>query len=128
MRISLPSEKEEKIVKLLHVLHTCMVKTDALARLVGYLIAVLLAIPLGRAHYRSLEISKLQDITLNKGYRGSCCLSDAAMQDIAWWITHLPHCSVHVHPSPLPHPVHRCFSGWLGSLFTHLCRGQICHA
>ena len=62
-----------------------------LARVIGILISLLPACPLGRAHYRSLELVKLRALMKHGASWDSHCRIDIdSVMDLKWWIRNLP--------------------------------------
>ena len=93
----------------------------ALARLIGLYVSMFPACPLGRAHYRSLEKDKIAALKRSHGnFDAFTQLSSESIQDIKWWIHHLPSTSAPIHRS-IPSDILFCDSSgyaW-GAVLTH---------
>ena len=91
MCVTLPPEK------ILHAIDLC---TSALlemsfdihflAQLIGTLVSLFPACPLGRLHYRSLEYLKVEALRQSHGFfDGSCCLDSDCVNNLIWWKDHV---------------------------------------
>ena len=63
-----------------------------LAKIIGTLISLFPACPMGRARYRSLEAIKIHALNVNKwNWDANCEIFGQAVKDLKWWIMILPH-------------------------------------
>ena len=63
-----------------------------LAKIISMLISLLPACPLGRAHYRSMEIIKIEALSLRRwDWDAMCSLYGQAITDLQWSVVHLLH-------------------------------------
>ena len=92
MIIYLPKEKSDKIVALCYssILQPTM-SIQQLCCLIGKLISCLVANPLGRLHYQSLERVKIKSLRKTKGNCDKKCTLDfQSIVDLQWWCSTLP--------------------------------------
>ena len=87
MCVTLPPEK---ISHAIHLCTTALVEMSFdihfLAQLIGTLISLFPACPLGRLHYRSLEFLKVEALKKSRGsFDGSCRLNSDCVNDLLWW-------------------------------------------
>ena len=62
--------------------------------------------PLGKAHYRSLELVKIDYLRINKGnFDAQCFLNDECISDIRWWVSILPTTAAQIVWSPPDHVI-----------------------
>ena len=116
MVISLPLKKEQDV--LFHcsqLLHMSYPKICYVARVIGKLVSCFLVLPLGCAHYRSLErvkVSTLQSAFSN--YDAVCQLSSHACEDLHWWLINLPAAAAPIDHGPISLEIFSdaCFAGW----------------
>ena len=87
---------EEKTRKAIHLcsqalqLETMTIRH--LAKIIGTLISLFPACPLGKAHYRSLETIKFEALSLHRwDWEAHCSIYGQAISDIHWWLRELPH-------------------------------------
>ena len=91
MKFYLPSEKEKKTYQLCKALQ----KDDPtslhlLAQLLAFLESCRPAIRLASLHYRRLQSSLIQQVTLNNGpYQGTVNLNKIARKKLHWWIANI---------------------------------------
>ena len=93
MLITIGDEKTLNAIKLCReALRKNRITIRFLAKIIGTLISLLPACPWGRAHYRSLEIIKLEALTMNKwNWDAKCSIFGQAVKDLNWWIATLPN-------------------------------------
>ena len=93
MLITLPMDKTDSALRDCHkIFHKRKITVWDVAHIIGIFISLLPVCPLGRAHYRSLEIIKLTALKESgKDFESMCTLTDYARTDVQWWIKHLPH-------------------------------------
>ena len=89
MTVSLPQDKIINAIQLCHqVLGASPLQIQLLAQLIGTLVSLFPACPLGQLHYRTLEHVKLAALRNNKwSYDAFCVLNYASVHDIHWWIS-----------------------------------------
>ena len=92
MLVTLGDDKTNNALNLCHEALQCATMTIRhLARIIGTLISLFPACPLGRAHYRSLEMVKLEALNRNRwNWEANCCLFGQAVNDLQWWVRILP--------------------------------------
>ena len=62
-----------------------------LAQVIGTLVSLFPACPLGRAHYHSLEHLKVRTLHASHDYSLPCSLDHASYHDLQWWFINIPH-------------------------------------
>ena len=92
MNITLPPEK---IANAVQMCQAFLVLPDftvlQLAQLIGTLVSLFPACPLGRLHYRSLERLKVETLHHNRGsYEAICSLNKPCYSDLNWWLHYVP--------------------------------------
>ena len=54
-------------------------------------------VELGPLHYRTLEHDKPSALAANAGnYEASLHLSDTSVEELHWWVSHIPHAKQHI--------------------------------
>ena len=54
-------------------------------------------VELSRLHYRALEHDKTSALAANAGnYEASLHLSDTSVEELHWWLSHIPHAKRHI--------------------------------
>ena len=91
MTVSLTQDKKEKFLRASQeLLSRELVSIREVAGLVGLMVSYSPAVQYGGAHIRSLELLKNQALGRCRGnFEGLLSLSEAAREDIHWWIGHL---------------------------------------
>lgn len=91
MTVSLTSCKMDEIHKLCKSLverGSCTL--EALASVIGKLVATFPGVEFGPLHYRNLERLKTASLLVHKGsYKASVTLTKDAIADLEWWIAHI---------------------------------------
>ena len=92
MLVTLPSEKVENAMELCNfALHSIQISIQTLAQLIGTLISLFPACPLGKLYYRHLERLKVQALRDSHGsFDGLCILNVFCLQDLHWWLQNIP--------------------------------------
>ena len=92
MNVTLPRDKIDQAMSLCNLtLELVSFDIHLLAQLIGMLISLFPACPLGRLHYRSLECLKVPSLHFAKGsFDGPCTLDDTSVKDIQWWMDNIP--------------------------------------
>ena len=103
MSITLPPEKTCNAVQLCQSLLVATSFTvQDLAQVIGTLVSLFPACPLGRAHYHSLEHLKVRTLHASHDYSLPCSLDHASYHDLQWWFINIPHTAApfaHSNPS-----------------------------
>ena len=88
MRVTLTPERTANLKQLcLHAL-----KHPKLAQLIGVLVSSFPGVQYGPLHYRSLEILKMEALSLNKGnFDAMLTINSAGMEDLQWWVDNIEH-------------------------------------
>ena len=99
MHVTLPADKIESALLLCHsAIHQQTITIAVLAQLIGTLISLFPACPLGKLHYRSLERLKVDALRKNRGdFNAFCTLDDLSISDISWWIDTIPVTAAPIH-------------------------------
>ena len=72
-----------------------------LCRLIGKLISVLVALPLGQAHYRRLELVKVKALRSNNGnFDALCEIPPLCFPDLMWWTHHIFYAVAPIRRNP----------------------------
>ena len=102
MSITLPPEKAERAIELIRaLLVTNSFTVHDLAQVIGTLVSLFPACPLGHAHYRSLEHQKVRTLRNHHDYSTSCVLDHLSATDLQWWLTNILHTAVPIaHSNP----------------------------
>ena len=67
------------------------------AKVIGILVSNFPGAELEPLHYRALELDKPRALATNAGnYGASLHLSDALIEELQWWVTHIPHAKRHI--------------------------------
>ena len=92
MTITLPLDKIENAMQLCNTaLCQSPLQIVFLAQVIGTLVSLFPACPLGRLHYRSLESVKVQALCSNRGdYDSYCVLDQLSKSDLRWWLSTIP--------------------------------------
>ena len=92
MLVTLPSDKIENALSLCRqALVENTFSIHFLAQVIGTLISLFPACPLGRLHYRTLERLKVAALKRSRGsFSGLCSLNQACIDDLLWWIDVVP--------------------------------------
>ena len=92
MTVALPQDKIINAIQLCHqVLDSSSLQIQLLAQLIGTLVSLFPACPLGQLHYRSLERVKIASLRNNRwDYSALCVLNVPSVTDIHWWINTIP--------------------------------------
>ena len=95
MTVSLPTEKIERAIHLCSSVLFDRQKQftiQYLAQIIGTLISLFPACPLGRLYYRSLERLKITALRISHGnFDGPVIFNDECFRDLQWWLDNLPH-------------------------------------
>ena len=98
-----------------------------LCRLIGKLISVMLAIPLGQAHYKRLEFVKVSALRANGGDFDSMCeIPKYCFPDLVWWTDHIFQAKAPIR-RPAPHVelfTDSSAFGWGSALFSYRSQGR----
>ena len=92
MTVSLSKRKTEHIKsKINTLLSKSIITITELASVIGTLVSALPAAPLGRLHYRSLEMLKIEQLLLSRGnYTAKICeLPSLVIKDLHWWLENI---------------------------------------
>ena len=90
MTITLTMRKKEKIKELGYGLLHNKVTIRMVSRYVGNLTAAFDGVPLGRLHYRHLEMSKTISLKMHAyNFDAPCYLSTKAIEEIRWWLDNI---------------------------------------
>ena len=137
MTVTISQEKMDDIHNLcVFAMHNPEMTIWQLCRLIGKLISVFLALPLGKAHYRHLEVSKIRFLHMNaRNFDAMCKIPQFCFPDLVWWTHHIysakapirrraPEITLYVDSSGF---------GWAGALFNFLAQGKFlpdekCHS
>ena len=92
MLVSLPPSKVQCILALfVHAINNPTFSIRHLCTLIGKMISCLVAHPLGRLHYRTLECLKIAYLHCYPGdYELNITLNTECISDLSWWIQTLP--------------------------------------
>ena len=92
MNVTLPSDKIENAMSLCALaLHKKHLQIVFLAQVIGTLVSLFPACPLGKLHYRSLERVKISALRHNRGnFEAFCLLDNASLCDLQWWLDTIP--------------------------------------
>ena len=87
MTISIADDKKNEIYSLcIQAMHEPTMSIRMLCHLIGKLISVMLALPLGQAHYRRLERVKTMALVKSGfNYEATCTLPPFVFPDLIWW-------------------------------------------
>ena len=87
MTISITDDKKNEIYSLcIQAMHEPTMSIRMLCHLIGKLILVMLALPLGQAHYRCLERVKTMALVKSGfNYEAPCTLPPFVFPDLIWW-------------------------------------------
>ena len=90
------SPTQEKIHKTIKACSDLLVLINPsvfeVAKVIGILVSNFPGVELGPLHYRALELDKTRALATNAGnYEASLHLSDASIEELQWWVTHIPH-------------------------------------
>ncbi|XP_068726484.1 uncharacterized protein [Montipora capricornis] len=67
------------------------------AKVIGILVSNFPGVELGPLHYRALEHDKTSALAANVGnYEASLHLSDTSVEELHWWVSHIPHAKRHI--------------------------------
>jgi len=67
------------------------------AKVIAILVSNLPGAELGPLHYRALELDKTRALATSAGnYGASLHLSDASIEELQRWVTHIPHGKRHI--------------------------------
>lgn len=104
MTVSLPAEKETRIIDLCNQL--IALKRPIIrftAQVIGTLISVFPAVPMGPMHYRQLELDKSYALKQNYGnFDAKMKLSDASLSELRWWTLYIRKSESSIN-KPKPH-------------------------
>ena len=105
MSITLPPEKVHNTIQLCQAILTVHSFTvQLLAQVIGTLISLFPACPLGRTHYRTLERLKVRTLHLSYGNYDACCTPDSpSFHDINWWLKNVPHTAAPISQVQIVH-------------------------
>ena len=93
MTITLPSDKTENAINLCvsALQQRNCIQAVFLAKVIGTLVSIFPACPLGKLHYRSLEMDKVAILRKIRGnYEAFGFLSDESCKDLIWWKDSVP--------------------------------------
>ena len=92
MTVTLPPDKINNAMDLcILALQRRSFDIHFLAQIIGTLISLFSACPLGKLHYRSLEFLKIEALRRSRGsFDGMCLLSQDCVSDLSWWLEHIP--------------------------------------
>ena len=92
MTVTLPSEKINNVMDCcLQAWRQIQISIQFLAHLIGLLISIFPACPLGKLHYRSLERVKVAALRKTHGsFDGYCVLDSFSLTDLEWWMQTIP--------------------------------------
>lgn len=95
MTISLPKEKQDKIIKLCRDLKSRdNISIQELSILIGNLVASLLAVPYGMCHLRQIEFEKITALKQNdENYSASMVMSREGKLELDWWENNIKNCT-----------------------------------
>ena len=128
MTITIPQEKMQEIYDLCRsALLNPRMQIRQLCRLIGKLISVILAIPLGQAHYRRLEHVKNCALSANsRNFDAHCKISKMCFPDLHWWMNHIFHASAPIRRPPPDVTLYTDSSsfGWGAALFDFRAQGK----
>ena len=85
------------------------------ASLIGSLVSSFPGVEFGPLHYRALGADKDSYLRIHQGnFDALMCLSGAALEDLNWWVVHLPSANKNIYHSPPNIVVHTDASniGW----------------
>ena len=101
MTITLTPRKKEKIKDLGYGLLHSIVTIRMVSRFIGNLTAAFDGVPMGRLHYRHLEMSKTISLKMN-GYNfdAPCYLSTKAIEEIRWWLDNITSSFAYIKAVP----------------------------
>ena len=130
MNVTIPSEKIENALFLCNTVLSqsqSVFTIQYLAQLIGTLISLFPACPLGRAHYRTLERLKVAALRLSGGdFDGSVIFTSECLQDLKWWVYSLPSTAYPIHrglPSDILHTDSSDY-GWSGVFQSQTANGH----
>ena len=87
MTLTLTPKKKLKIMDKARKLLSGRISIRMVASFVGNLTSSFEAVPMGRLHYRHIELSKTLSLKKQRGdFDAPCILSDKARQEIKWWL------------------------------------------
>ena len=67
------------------------------AKVIGILVSNFPGVELGPLHYRALEHDKTSALAANAGnYEASLHLSKTSVEELQWWVSHIPHAKRHI--------------------------------
>ena len=67
------------------------------AKVIGILVSNFPGVELGAPHYHALEQGKTSALAANAGnYEASLHLSDTSVEELQWWVSHIPHAKRHI--------------------------------
>ena len=67
------------------------------AKVMGILVSNFPGVELGPLHYRALEHDKTSALAVNAGnYEASLHLSTTSVEELQWWVLHIPHAKRHI--------------------------------
>ena len=67
------------------------------AKVIGILVSNFPGVELGPLHYRTLEHDKTSALAANAGnYEASLHLSKTSVEELQWWVSHIPHAKCHI--------------------------------
>ena len=102
MLVSLPPSKTECIISLfVQATNNPTFSIRHLCTLIGKMISCLVAHPMGRLHYRTLERLKIAHLHACAGnYEADITLNTACIHDLNWWIQTLPSACAPIDRGP----------------------------
>ena len=103
MVVYLSDKKSKSVLDLCQqLLDSESVTIRFLCKVIGKLISIFRVLPLGQAHYRTLERCKLHHLRKNRwNYNAFCSLDFKCFRDLSWWIKHVPAAQAPI-TRPLP--------------------------
>ena len=112
------SKKATLIAKATQILASNNTTIRQVASLLGSISAALEAVPLGKLHFRGLEMDKILALKIRNGnFDAPCYLSQEGKRNIIWWIENLPKAFRSLLPIPKPDYIiytDACKTGWGG--------------
>ena len=128
MTVTISQEKMDDIYNIcVFALQNPEMTIRQLCRIIGKLISVFLALPLGQAHYRCLEVSKILFLCMNAvNLDAMCKIPRFCFPDLVWWTNHTHSATAPIRRSAPEITLYVDSSGfgWGGTLFEFRAQGK----
>ena len=101
MTLTLTPKKKNKILNKAKDLLTKKATIRMVASFIGNLTSSFEAVPMGRLHYRHIELSKTLSLKRCKGdFDAPCHISEEAFQEIKWWVHNIENAFAYIKAIP----------------------------